>query len=89
MPYIKKERRPYLETNTLELASLLKNMGNGVPENGDVVYVLYLLVKELYGYGNFDTKSDALKVLESAKIEYYRRNMGDYENKKIIENGDI
>lgn len=89
MPYIKEERRPYLETNTLELASLLKNMGIGTPENGDVVYVLYLLMKELYSHGNFDTKSDALKVLECAKMEYYRRIMASYEDEKIIENGDV
>lgn len=89
MPYIKEERRPYLKTNTLELASLLKSMGHGVPENGDVVYVLYLLMKELYGYGNFNVKSDALKVLECAKMEYYRRIMSFYEDVKIKENGDV
>ncbi len=86
MPYIKEERRElYLQTLT-DLASKLRDRNT---ESGDVVYCVYWLLKQLYGDGNFDVKSDALKVLEAAKLEYYRRIMAPYEDEKIRENGDV
>jgi hypothetical protein len=89
MPYIKQERRPVITTATLSLAEVLQNMGNGVPVNGDVVYALYLLVDELYTYGGFEELSDGIKVLEAAKLEFYRRRVAPYEDIKIKENGDV
>jgi hypothetical protein len=47
-----------------------------------------MILKELYkpSYYNYNR---AIGVLESIKLEYYRREVAAYENKKIKENGDI
>ena len=62
---------------------------HGHTNSGHVVYVIYKILKRLYGDGRFETRSDALKILESAKLEYYRRVMAPYEDSKIEENGDV
>ncbi len=33
--------------------------------------------------------NDIIGALECAKLEIYRRQVADYENKKMLENGDI
>lgn len=38
---------------------------------------------------NFDNASNALAAVECAKLEFYRRILAPYEDKKIGENGDI
>jgi len=92
MPYIKKEDRIAIEIQggfSRLMSSLINQTDNGRKDNGLVVYVIYKIIKEVYGKGNFEIKSNALKVLESAKLEYYRRIMTSYEDKKIEENGDV
>ncbi len=86
MPYIKEEKRQLYAKALAELASELRDQNT---ESGDVVYCIYWLLKQLYGEGNFELRSDALKVLEAAKLEYYRRIMAPYEDRKIKENGDV
>lgn len=90
MPYIKKRNRSTLDKFLDGLIVLLVNTtSNGKKNNGEVVYVIYKLLKQVYGEGNFEVRSNALKALESAKLEYYRRIMAPYEDKKKKENGDI
>ena len=54
---------------------------------GSVNYLLFKLAKELCSryqhYRNF------LGEIESAKLEIYRRQVGEYEDEKIQENGDV
>ena len=38
---------------------------------------------------NYQAINDIIGALESAKLEFYRRPVAIYEDKKIIENGDI
>jgi len=90
IPYIKKEKRPNFDEAINKLVALLKSStDSGQHDNGDVVYAIYRIIIDIYAYGNFEIKSNALKVLESAKLEYYRKVMGPYENLKIAENGDV
>jgi hypothetical protein len=86
MPYIREEERKLYRQTLADLVSKLRSRNT---ESGDVVYCIYWLLKQLYGEGNFDVRSDALKVLEAAKLEYYRRIMAPYEDGKINENGDV
>ena len=37
----------------------------------------------------YATYNDIIGVLECAKLEYYRRKVSVYENKKIESNGDV
>jgi len=92
MPYITTDNKIAIQVQggfSRLLSCLVNNTKKGKKNNGWVVYVIYRILKEVYGEGNFEVKSNALKVLESAKLEYYRRIMAPYEDKKIKENGDV
>lgn len=78
MPYVKSERRtlPVLYTPI---------------DSGELNYLFtricldYLALKgEKYQY-----YADIVGALESCKLEFYRRAVAPYEDKKIIENGDV
>jgi hypothetical protein len=89
MPYIKQERRPWLQTEVFNLVDLLQKQGNGIIVNSDVTYAIYLLILSLYSDGDWEHKSDALKVLEDVKLEFYRKVLAPHADEKIKENGDI
>lgn len=89
MPYIRQERRPYLQAEVFHLVDLLQKEGLGEIQNSDVAYVIYLLIKDIYSDGNWEHKSDALKVLEDVKLEYFFRILTPHADEKIKENGDV
>lgn len=84
MPYIKEEKRDFLDPHLNGLATFIKN-------GGDLNYCFSILIKhyiESFGesYQNYAT---CVASLECAKLELYRRKIIPYEDKKIKENGDI
>ena len=84
MPYIKKERRKVFDDLLKELALEVQNEG----ELNYCIYKLASLVIDRIGksYSNLSMCSSAM---EHAKLEWYRRKLAPYEDKKIEENGDI
>ena len=87
MPYIDKKKRTKYEKGLTEILSVL----NKVPKenvDGELNYVISMILRGLYkpSYYNYNK---AIGVLESVKLEYYRREVASYENKKLKENGDI
>lgn len=79
MPYIKQEARE-------RLAKII------AAENaGELNYVFTAMANEyLFRKGkNYQNINDILGALEGAKLEFYRRVAAPYEDKKIIENGDV
>lgn len=78
MPYITQERRRALKTGL-------------PPENAGELN--YLVTKQILAYiaprGNYQAINDAVGALECAKLELYRRHAGPYEDRKIIDNGDV
>lgn len=95
MPYIKEEVRKELEP---ELQALLLRMSRTTVDyettlDGMIVYVITELVKATYStrkYRNkFDDLASVIGLLESAKLEFYRRVVSPYEDSKIEENGDV
>lgn len=89
-PYIEKGCRRLIDPDLNPLIVTLKDRTkSGKERNGEVVYCIYKILIELYGLGNFEVRSNALKALESAKLEYYRRIMNPYENEAIKRNGDV
>ena len=79
MPYIKQERRKELADNDL-------------PENaGELNYAITMLVKKYVNWfgDSYQTYNDVLGALEGAKLEFYRRVVEKYEDKKIEKNGDV
>tara|TARA_R100001143_G_C3274135_1_gene93594 strand:- start:12 stop:281 length:270 start_codon:yes stop_codon:yes gene_type:complete len=89
MPYITADKR--LEIS-LELEALLSKVSES-PEMaaGDLNYILTRVVHAYLnssqrGYQGYN---DAMGALEGCKLELYRRHIVPYENRKMVENGDV
>ena len=87
MPYIAQERRPRYDD---AIAALVDTIDSGTP-GGDMNYIITRLLvdwirKRCLSYA---VLADAVGVLETAKLELYRRVAGSYEDGKIEENGDV
>lgn len=82
MPYIDRERRD-------EFAYGLRQMETPLTP-GELNYVITQLVWDYYSQNRrYQTANDVLGALEGAKLEFYRRIVGPYEDQKIQENGDV
>jgi hypothetical protein len=83
MPYIKKNDR-------VKIDSALKFFE---PLNeGELNYTITMLCKkyiEDHGGESYKNYNALIGVLECAKLELYRRKISNYENFKIMENGDL
>jgi len=85
MPYIEPENRPKLDQFIEQLTQLILN-------EGELNYVIsklcFALMMELGGK-RYKNMNSVIGVLECAKMEFYRRIAAEYEDKKIIGNGDV
>jgi hypothetical protein len=84
MPYIKQEQRilfdPYGGMNDQ----------NSPSTSGELNFVLTRIVSCYFkDHPNYQGINDIVGALEGAKLEFYRRVAVPYEDKKIIENGDV
>tara|TARA_B100001778_G_scaffold196892_1_gene162424 strand:- start:682 stop:978 length:297 start_codon:yes stop_codon:yes gene_type:complete len=94
MPYINESAR-------LELDSCIENMveclthGNDVSNEeftvllGEINYCFSRILAKSMGETSYSKIAMITGVLENVKQEFYRRIATSYEEKKIIENGDI
>lgn len=81
MPYIKQANR-----DALTILSV-----NDAENAGELNFLLTSVIKQYIDYNglNYQHINDVIGALEGAKIEFYRRIAGPYEDKKIEENGDV
>lgn len=82
MPYIKEEdRERFLAATSTDAAAT----------PGELNYVLTTLCIEYLDRFNegYSKYNEVIGVLECCKLEMYRRAVAPYEDKKIIENGDV
>lgn len=82
MPYIKRENRERFQD---DLLSLNPNTA------GELNYIITSICQSYIfenGY-NYKNINEVIGALECAKLELYRRIASPYENKKILENGDV
>jgi len=91
VPYIDKKRRA--EYEKLVVAFRVANTTTSMSE-GDLNYVLTTLVLTWLravpeGAINYARLNTLLGVLESVKLEMYRRVIVPYENRKAMLNGDV
>ena len=88
MPYIAPFARRQLDPAIEEVAKLIRDRVDGESRDGWLNYVITKLLIGLYreSYTEFNA---AVGVLECAKQEFYRRAVEPYEDKKVIENGDV
>ena len=88
MPYIKEEERELLEDWLYDLLETLPNTSH----NAGVLNYLFTRIAHDYiekqGL-NYQHINDVVGALDGAKSEFYRRVAIPYEDKKIIENGDV
>ena len=88
MPYIlKKDRIQYSEA-IINLVDILKKTPEA-DRDGHINYVVTVLLKNLYDPPKYLRYNKAIGVLECIKLEFYRRIVAPYEDKKIKENGDV
>jgi hypothetical protein len=100
MPYIKEDRRAKLDSSINSLIVSIKTniSDHNLPKltneeflniAGDINYCVSRLVSQLMGEVSYGKIAIITGVLENIKQEYYRRVAESYEDKKLIENGDI
>lgn len=85
MPYIKKEKRLAIDEHIDKLAMLIF-------EPGELNYAIITLCDRMIdraGLMNYAGLNSIIGVLESVKLEFYRRIVVPYENVKAWENGDV
>lgn len=87
MPYITQERRALYDP---QLAVLAEAITDETPD-GDLSYmVTRILADWLQKRGlSYTALADVVKVLETAKLEFYRRVVAPYEDGKAAMNGDV
>jgi hypothetical protein len=84
MPYIPENRREFFD-------NLLRQCAGHVQNEGELNYCFYklatlLIEKTGESYANLSMCSSAM---EHAKLEWYRKRLAPYEDRKIAEHGDI
>ena len=88
MPYISQKRRREI----LDRAGVVwKVVREKEATPGDLNYIITVLLSH-YVDGrdmNYKTLNEVVGVLESAKMEFYRKVVVPYEENKLKENGDI
>lgn len=81
MPYIDPSRR-----------NEFIDVVNATPETpGELCYLVYRLMLNFVQFNkqNYQAISEAIGALEGAKLEFYRRIVAPYEDKKRAQNGDV
>ena len=87
MPYIKSDARRIYD---LPLQTIIKRLKEGGNNPGEVNYCLSTIIWHLFdGLPSYSTANSLLGVLSAVEQEFYRRRVMPYEDKKIIENGDL
>jgi hypothetical protein len=91
MPYIKQERRDRFDSWIDNLAKAVAYAPEAETNRmGDLNYIITRLLKEVYkGQDCYRTYNERIGLLESAKLEAYRKQIAYYEDTKLILNGDV
>lgn len=95
MPYIKQTQRELIDEEIITLVGELNALG--IPEDQLKGVLNYTITRILLGvYSGYEGKSfnysrinDVIGILDCVKLEFYRRFAAEYENSKILENGDV
>lgn len=84
MPYIDKERRERIQP-------YIKEASRNIENHGDLTYAIFLLcLQYMNNHGeSYDSYSKCIASMECAKLEFYRKLVAPYEDKKIIINGGV
>lgn len=63
----------------------------GATNAGELNYTITVIINKYFkeNGNNYQSINDIVGALEGAKLEFYRRTASEYEDKKILENGDV
>ena len=91
MPYVKQEIREQVDEDINNLLMAIKSIQNpkDTAIDGIMNYVITCLMLGVYGGGGYAVYNRAMGVFDCSSKEFYRREIVPYEDKKIIENGDV
>lgn len=91
MPYIKDflrgELDPLVTDLTDKVFSLHKTEGRD--RDGMLNYVITKLLLQSYPSTSYKVYNEIIGVLECCKLEFYRKQVAEYENQKEFENGSV
>jgi len=85
MPYILQSNRDRLDPKIKELAKTIDFNQRA----GELNYTITKLLLTLKGAEKYQDYNELIGALESAKLEFYRREIAPYEDVKVKENGDV
>lgn len=67
-----------------------EGIGESANDAGELNYLITRIIDDYLGDAqSYRRFNEVIGVLECAKLEYYRRKVAPYEDKKIQENGDV
>ena len=97
MPYIKQERRSLFDIHIKALAGNILFVNNAIHDEelgGNLNYCISKLInllcnKESGGTLSYHRINEIVGALENSKLEFARQIIAPYEDKKIVENGNI
>jgi len=95
MPYIKQKDRKELDAHIRDLARVVaqESIGNNEQSCGRLNYaitkLMHLVLEFRHNRVGYAEYNELIGMLECAKLELYRRSVANYEDEKILENGDV
>lgn len=89
MPYILNKHRCSFDDDIKSIANNVRDISNEL-RPGVINYIFSKMLKEIYGEcESYRFHNEVIGILESAKMEWYRRYTSKYEELCIDRNGDI
>ena len=83
MPYIPQRTRSRILSATGQIDP------TAIETVGELNFAITHLVNTFCKGDSYTAFNEVMGVLESAKLEFYRRRVAPYEDNKIVENGDV
>lgn len=92
MPYIKEEKREFLEEAIAQVVNSLRELESDDERNsmaGNLNYLFSSVINRVYSNPRYDDINEAVGVLECCKLELYRQVAVPYEDQKMFDNGSV
>lgn len=88
MPYIQQDDRTKFDESIADILGALQTDDN--VKVGEINYIFSAILWSLFKENeSYTTGNNLIGVLECVKLEFYRRLISEYEDKKIEQNGDV
>lgn len=88
MPYVDNATRQLLDSSLEAVACRIAKIHTSRP--GDMNYAISALIRKVYGEKlKYHEYNEIIGFLECCKEEFYRARVAPYEEKKILQHGDL